>query len=888
MASTTRTTRDKDDLTPAMRQYAEQKAEVPDALLLFRMGDFYETFYDDAKRASQILGIALTSRSKGENPIPLAGIPYHALESYLSKLVAAGVKVAISEQVEDPKQAKGVVRRRVVRIVTPGTITDEALLERQQDNCLAAACEQSGHVGLATVDLSTGTFIVQDVTARGTVDTLVRLRPAELLVSEEASPRVSNLVGELEALVTCSVTRRPPHEFTSFHAKQTLCEQFAVSSLAGFGFDRMDESLCAAGALLSYLQETQKTAIGHLTAIRRQARTDYVEIDQATWRSLEIERTLRGGERQGSLLGTIDRTVGAMGKRRLADWICFPLRDADRILARQAAIAEFKENATLRKSLRRKLADISDVERITARLGVGRVTPRDLVGLKRTLATLPEVRESLADAGSPMIAKLCEGLNGLDELGSHLASALVDDPPLTVREGGIIAPGFDAELDRLRSISRDGQSWLADFQARESKNTGIGSLKVGFNRVFGYYIEVTNTFRDKVPPHYIRKQTIKNAERYITEELKDYESEVLTAQEKANDLEYKLFEQIRRHTTEHIPALQQVAESLAALDVIAALAEQAVQANYVRPELVDEPVLHIEEGRHPVLDSTLAEKFVPNDTSLDERDSRIWIVTGPNMAGKSTYVRQVALLTLLAQTGSFVPAKSMRWGQVDRIFARVGAADEIARGQSTFMVEMTEAANILNNATDRSLVILDELGRGTSTFDGLSLAWAIVEHVAVHVRCRTLFATHYRELTELANLLQGVCNYNVAVREWPEAKSEHERIIFLHKIVPGAADRSYGVHVARMAGVPDGVIHRSKEILEELEAGFSRDTRRPAIKKTKTRDNPQLPLFPDPLEEVADRLRSLKIDELPPLQALQELANLQEKLGIIEPPAAES
>ncbi len=882
------------DATPAMRQYLEQKQQAGDAILLFRMGDFYETFYEDAKVVSKLLGIVLTARSKGTNPIPLAGIPYHALESYLTKLVAAGFRVAISEQVEDPKLAKGVVKREIVRIVTPGTLTDEALLDERSDNTLASIHVRGGTVGLAFVELASGRFLVLDVDGPAAVDELVRRRPAEVLIEEESiaaaesaagSPSAARIAEEVQALCGASVARRSPHEFAPFNAERTLLDHFGVVTLAGFGFDDITPALCAAGSVVTYLRETQKTSLAHVSRIERHRASDYVSLDSSTFRSLEIERTLRSGSRDGSLLGAVDRTVHPAGARRLRQWLCAPLTGVDAITMRYEAVGELVEWEVVRDDVRTALKRMADVERIAARIALGRASPRDLAGLSRTLDQLPALREHMADRHAPRLCAIRDGLGGLEALAERLRSAIREDAPITVREGGIIAEGFSAELDRLHAVGRDGQSWLADYQRRQIEATGITSLRVGFNKVFGYYIEVTNTYRDQVPPHYVRKQTIKNAERYITEDLKTYETQVLTAEEKAYDLEFRLFEQVRDECAEELPGLQRVATALGDLDALAGLAEVAVQQRYVRPEIVPPEratsgaVLRIADGRHPVLDQMLRDGFVPNGCTIDGVDARVLIITGPNMAGKSTYIRQTALLVLLAQTGSFVPAASMTFTPVDRIFARVGASDEITRGRSTFMVEMTEAANILNNATPHSLVVLDEIGRGTSTFDGLSLAWAITEHLTNVVRCRTLVATHYHELTELSDLLSGVQNFNVAVREWPDDERREERIIFLHQIVPGGTDKSYGVHVARLAGVPNAVVERSREILDELERGFSRESRTTNLATRRTRPDKQLELFEDPMEVVARMLRSVDVDNLTPIEALQSLKELQDRLG---------
>ena len=871
-------------LSPAMRQYAQQKKQAGDAVLLFRMGDFYETFYDDAKLVSRVLGIALTSRSKGENPIPLAGIPYHALDNYLKKLVEAGYRVAISEQVEDAKQAKGIVKREIVRVVTPGTLTDEMLLDEHDDSALAAVCVRAERVGLAVVELASGRFRVFDPGSEALIDELVRLRPAELLVDETAfettGDSLSRRMAEtVQSICNTAIAHRPAFEWGEHHAEQTLRDHFGVASLTGFGIEQVDVSVCAAGAILTYLNETQKTSLSHVTKIVRHTTTAYVQIDHNSWRSLEIDRTLRSGAIEGSVLHAIDRTVHPIGVRRLRRWLGAPLTDVDDIRARQDAIGAFIESSATCTEVRTLLKGMADVERIASRVALGRASPRDLAGLGITLGHLPALQRALADLGPAMLREVGDGFSDTEGLAHELQRSIRPDAPPTIREGGIIAAGYDAELDRLRAIGADGRTWLADYQKREVEATGINGLKIAFNRVFGYYIEISNTHRDRVPAHYVRRQTVKNAERYITDELKKYESEVLTAEERAQARETTLFEGIRELVAAEISVLQRVADGLGRLDVLAALAELAVDQRYTRPTLVEECCLHIVDGRHPVLDRVLEGQFVPNDCRMSARDSRVIIITGPNMAGKSTYIRQVALLTLLAQCGSYVPASEMTFSPVDRIFARVGASDELARGQSTFMVEMSEAANILNNATDRSLVILDELGRGTSTFDGLSLAWAITEHLAETIGCRTLVATHYHELTELADLHEGISNCNVAVREWEKSDTGESSIVFLHRIVPGSTDKSYGVHVARLAGVPQKVVQRSREILAELERNFARESHTAELSGRPVPPDAQLTLFENRAEAVARKLQETDINSLTPLDALQRLRELQDDLS---------
>ncbi len=860
-------------LTPAMRQYVEQKKRVGEAVLLFRMGDFYETFYDDAVLCSKVLGIALTSRNKGgKNPIPLAGIPYHALDGYLKKLVTAGYKVAISEQLEDPKQAKGVVRRDVVRIVTAGTLTDESLLSERDDNTMAAVCIRGKEAGLALIELASGRFELLEVSPDTLMDELVRSRPAELLIEDERGGDADRLAQELKQLCNTAVTRRPIDEFSPFQAERSMLGHFGVSTLAGFGISDMGASLCAAGGIIQYLQETQKSSLGHITTVRRRVASDYLQIDHSTWRSLEIERTLRSSAHEGTLLWAIDRTVHPIGGRKLRHWLRAPLTDIDGIIQRQDAVSHLVDSDPVRTETRRRLRGMADVERISGRIALSRTSPRDLSALGQTLETLPVVVELLGDCRVPFLTDIAGDFEGLGDIADLLRRAIRDDAPGSMREGGFIADGFDAELDRLRGVSQGGRQWLAEYQKHEIERTGVTSLKVGFNRVFGYYIEVPNSGKDRVPVEYVRKQTIKNAERYITDDLKKYETEVLTAQDRAIELELKLFERVRAQVAERMEPLMRVADAIGRLDCVAGLAELAIERRYVRPEFVQDDRWEIRDGRHPVLDQTLGDDFVPNDTVMSGDQARVFVITGPNMAGKSTYVRQAALLALLAQTGSFVPARSMTCGVVDRLFARVGSSDEIMRGQSTFMVEMTESANILHNATERSLVVLDELGRGTSTFDGLSLAWAITEHLANEVKCRALIATHYHEMTELADLLSGVRNYNVAVRE-----HGHDGIVFLHKIVEGGASKSYGIHVAKLAGIPKPVIERSREILDELQRGFERESRTPQLTRKKTRDDAQMTLFRDPGDELRETLGALDPDRMTPLEALQRIKEWKDR-----------
>jgi DNA mismatch repair protein MutS len=869
-----------------MRQYWEQKQQAPEAILLFRMGDFYEMFYEDAELGARALGITLTSRDGGKTP--LAGIPHHALETYLAKLVAAGFRVAISEQIEDPRQAKGVVQRAIVRVVTPGTLTDDALLERTRSNVLAAivggGAERShaagADVGLAWLELSTGEFVVQTHPRDGGVlparllDELARLEPAEILLPDESPATRQPVAEELRGRTSAATTYRSPADFTPDRAAQILREHFETAGLEGFGFEHTDPALQAAGALLAYVRETQKSAALHLRPPRRQAGEDYVTLDAVTLRSLEVERTLRTASREGTLLAAVDRTSNPMGARLLRTWLCYPLRRVEQIAWRQNVIDALRSATAPRIALQRALAEMGDLERMLGRLGVQRTTPRDLRALGDGLARLAEIRNALHERQAAECDALAAELEGVDDVATRLCAALRPDAPLAVREGGIFADGYEAELDRLRSIRRDGQQWLAEFQAREAQRTGIPSLKVAYNKVFGFYIEVTHAHERRVPPEYVRKQTTKNAERYITDELKQHESEVLSAEARTNDLEYDLFVALRESLLPHIPALQRAARALAQLDVLAGWAELAAARRYCRPEFVAEPVLEISAGRHPVLEQALDASFVANDTHLAAGGKSLALITGPNMAGKSTYIRQVALLALLAHCGAWVPAQSLRLGVIDRIFTRVGASDELARGQSTFMVEMLETANILHNATRHSLVILDEVGRGTSTFDGIALAWAITEHLATGVGCRTLFATHYHELTELGELLDPVFNLNVAVREY------EDQVVFLHRIVPGAADRSYGLHVGKLAGLPRAVLERANAVLNELEKTFARESQRPVLAAVQRRRLRQLRLFEEPEETVVREMRELTLGSCAPADAWERIRAWRKLLGL--------
>lgn len=871
-----------------MRQYHEAKEACGDALLLFRMGDFYELFHEDAQRAGRILGLNVTSRDKdSDNPTAMAGFPHHQLDSYLRKLITAGYRAAVCEQMEDPKQAKGLVRREITRIVSAGTLTDDELLDPREANYLACVFSMSpgkgkpdadAPVGIAWAELSSGRFEAGVFPLYRVEDELERIGPAEVLYRED-DPRISP-----DTTAPWLATMRPAWTFAADSSVESLCRLLNVHNLEGFGF-QLDgngkgedlPAIRAAGAVMTYLEETQPGGLDHFDSLIAHRRTTVVQIDASTRRSLELTRTLRTASREGSLLDVVDQTQTSMGARLLSDWLSAPLVEEAAILQRHDGVEELVKQAKLREEIRATLKNTFDLSRLLGRIANARTGPRDLQQVARTLASLPALKAKLTGRKSTLLLQIETELHLCPELRTRLEAALADECPLSAADGNFIRAGFDSELDSLRILAKGGKEWIANYQATQMEETGIPNLKVGFNRVFGYYLEVSAAHQAKVPDHFIRKQTLKNAERYITPELKEYEEKVLAADENAQQREQALFHQLRTQTHDALRQLQQVAGALAHLDVVASLAELAASRNWIRPTITQDSVLDIVEGRHPVLDITLPQgEFVPNDCITSPEHGMVLLITGPNMAGKSTYIRQIALLTLLAQAGSFVPAARATIGLTDRIFARVGASDELSRGQSTFMVEMVETARILNTATSRSLVILDEIGRGTSTYDGLSLAWAITEYLHEQIGARTLFATHYHELTELADSLPRVANYNVAVREWDD------QVVFLHRIIAGGADKSYGIHVARLAGVPAAVNERAKDILAQLEDNDRDQFDRPAIAprgETKTDSPLQLTLFGIADHPLLDDLRKLNVDELTPMQALSFLKAAQEKLS---------
>ena len=794
-------------LTPMMTQYRRIKSELPkDALLMFRLGDFYEMFFEDALEASQILNIALTKRGT----YPMCGIPYHAAEGYLSKLLEAGRKVAICDQMEDPKPGH-LVKREVTQILSPGTHFDERVLNAERNNFLAAIYPYKQCYGLALADLTTGDFFVTEVpSAAVLMAELERQRPAEIVIPSEEDELRRSLVPAFPHLALYEDWVFAPE--TSFY---TLKDHFKVASLDGFGLRDRTAAIGAAGAVIHYLEQHLRRDVSQLSRICFYERTDYLALDANTLRNLEILEPLnRNTPMIHSLFGVMNRTCTPMGARKLRGWLSQPLADVASITERQQSVRCWLNHTDDLEAFRAKLTVVRDLERILTRLTTVSGNARDMLALSQALAQLPDLKEIISGLkdDSVLFQKLVEKIVLLPELVTLIQSRIVDEPPISTKEGGLIRPGADAQLDELREIMHGGKNWIARMQQEEIERTGIPSLKVRFNSVFGYYIEVTKTHLDKVPETYIRKQTIVNGERFITPELKEWESKILGAEERVKRIEYELFVKLREQVTAQLKVIQQNAQALAELDVLACFAQLAQLYGYVCPVVQDEGILFIKDGRHPILEQTLpAGRFVSNDTDLDPAHKQIGIITGPNMAGKSTYIRQTALLTLMAQTGSFIPAKEARVDIVDRIFTRIGASDDIARGQSTFMVEMSETASILNNATSRSLVILDEIGRGTSTFDGLSLAWSIAEYLHNQCGAKTLFATHYHELTELASRLERVYNLNVSVREW------NDQIVFIHKIIPGAADKSYGIHVARLAGIPSSVLNRAIEVLRNLE-----------------------------------------------------------------------
>lgn len=878
--------------TPLMKQYLAIKEQYPSTVLLYRMGDFYEMFGDDAKAASQILGLTLTKRNNGgDDDTPLAGFPHHALERYANRLVRAGHKIAICEQVEDPKKAKGIVKRDVIEVISAGTATDDSFIEEKANNFIAALHYSPERSGIAICDLSTGQFWIEELALRELEEELARIEPTELVLSESLEEsRVKRMCRQLASPV---LTRYDGWKFDLDNALHVLTSHFKVASVEGLGLDSYPLGIQAAGALLSYLKEQKKNALAHISSIQPRYLGQYALLDAATIRNLELLKPLNADDTQGTLLWALDRTCTAMGGRLLRRWITHPLKDPRTITERLDSVEWLRKDVFARGELGIALRSVADIERLIGRIVFERANGRDLVSLMRSLRAFPRIVQ-VANNAPTLVQDHVARLEGFEHLADTIEKTITDNPPISLREGNLIRPGVSPELDTLRDASTNGKQWIAALQKSERERTGISSLKVGFNKVFGYYIEVSKANAGSVPSDYIRKQTLVNGERFITPELKEKEEKILGAQEKMSELEYQLFCEIRAEVAKECERIQRAAESIGTIDVLVSLATIASENMYTRPSLDDSIDMNIKDGRHPVVEKmTGSEQFVPNDTTIEGEQTRILLITGPNMAGKSTYLRQNALITIMAQMGSFVPASSANIGVVDRIFTRVGASDRLARGQSTFLVEMIEVANILNNATDRSLVLLDEVGRGTSTFDGISIAWAVAEflHETPGRSPRTFFATHYHELTELANLFPRVRNLHVKVKEW------NDRIIFVRKIAEGGCDHSYGIQVARLAGVPKEVIIRAKEILSNLErmelspkhaAGVPRKQSGPQ----KLSSVVQTHLFSTdgdhepgdtkirelPYQGLINELMKLDVNAITPLEALTKLASLKKML----------
>jgi len=858
-----------------VKQYLAVKEKYPEAILFYRMGDFYEMFFEDAKLASKILDITLTSRDKSrEDAIPLCGVPYHAAASYIQKLVDQGYKVAICEQMEEASKAKGIVRREVIRVVTPGMVLEDELLQPKENNFLMAVAVGEDRFGISFLDASTGDFGATEVnTFQSLLDEVMRVEPKEILLEESAKtlPPLKQL-----ARIWAKTLYSPlPKEIFSLERSR----ERLISLKLSFPEEK-EEAVKAVGAILFYVQETQKIQPEHLSRLEFYRVQDYMVLDETTRKNLELFANLQTGSRKGSLLGVLDESLTSMGGRMLKRWLGFPLMDRSKIEERLQAVAELKEKDILRQKLREVLRQVKDLERLTSRIALRIANARDLVALRSSLELLPAFKRLLSELTGAGFKRQQEDLDEMPELRNLLQQAIEDNPPLTLKEGGLIKKGFDPALDRLKEISQEGKKWIAELEAKEKMRTGISSLKVRYNKVFGYYIEVTKANLEAVPPHYMRKQTLANAERFITQELQEYETQVLNAEEEKDSREYQIFLQVLDKTASQLKIIQRIAQVIAEVDVLSSLAEVAERYGYCQPSLDEGDILQIVDSRHPVLERlALEERFVPNDLFLDNEDKQILIITGPNMAGKSTIMRQAALTVIMAQMGSFVPAKEARIGLVDRIFTRVGATDDLVRGRSTFMVEMEEVAHILRNLTPRSLILLDEIGRGTSTFDGLSIAWAVTEYLHEESPCRakTLFATHYHELTELALTRPRIKNFHVAVKEW------NDRVIFLRKLVEGGTSRSYGIQVARLAGLPEGVIDRAKEVLNTLEQGEFTEGGIPKLavsrKKKITWDSHQPTLFQPQPDQLRETLKKVDPDRLTPLEALNILSEMKNRLS---------
>ena len=876
-------------LSPMMVEYKKTKEQYPDCILFYRLGDFYEMFFEDAVTVSRELSLTLTGKECGlEERAPMCGVPYHAVESYLTKLVQKGYKVAIAEQMEDPKLAKGLVRREVIRVVTPGTLTSSQALDETKNNFLMGIVYLGDCFGIASCDITTGDFFVTEVQSeRELLDELAHFTPSEI-VCNQAFFMSGIDMDELKNRCQAYISALDPRFFSDDGCRRILKEHYRVASLDGLGLGDCPTGVIAAGAVMQYMYETQKSDLSHITSITPYSTGQYMVLDVSTRRNLELLETLREKQKRGTLLWVLDKTRTAMGARLLRSFIEQPLIRKEAILERQNGVEELNLNYISREEIREYLNSIYDLERLIGRISYKTANARDLLSFKSSLDMLPYIRDLLREFTSPVLAQICEDLDPLEDLRDLIASAIVDEPPLSVREGNMIREGFNGEADRLRNAKTEGKTWLAELEARERDKTGIKNLKIKFNKVFGYYFEVTNSFKDLVPEYFVRKQTLVNAERFTTPELKELEDVILGAEDKLISLEYDLFCQVRDQVASQVVRIQKTAKAIASIDVFTSLSLVATRNNYVKPKINEKGVIQIKNGRHPVVELMLRDDlFVANDTCLDNGKNRISIITGPNMAGKSTYMRQTALIVLMAQIGSFVPADEANIGICDRIFTRVGASDDLASGQSTFMVEMTEVANILRNATKNSLLILDEIGRGTSTFDGLAIAWAVVEYICNTkvLGAKTLFATHYHELTELEGTLSGVNNYCIAVKE------QGDDIVFLRKIVKGGADKSYGIQVAKLAGVPDPVIRRAKELVEELasaditarakeiaEMNAAPGGHKP-VPKPDDVELAQLTLFDTVREDdIIKEIGEMELGTMTPIDALNTLYRLQTRL----------
>lgn len=871
---------DKSKLTPMLRQYFDVKDKHPDKLVLFRMGDFYETFFDDAVTASKILNITLTTRNKNDdNPVPLAGFPYHALDNYLDKLIKSGLKVAICEQIEDPKKAVGLVKRDVTEIITPGAVLDQNLMEGSANVFLAALyiSDKNKPMGFACLDLSTGDFSFTEVQSQDLANEIMRMRPAEIVV-DGLSAQQFIVTLKLDYEPTLSIF--DSWQFQPAEASAVLKKHFGVTSLEAFGAHKRVSGATAAGAALAYVMSLYKVPLVHITSLHYYSLAQYMQLDEISRRNLELSRSIRYGTKHGSLISVIDLTETPMGARLLSQWITHPLIRLEDILQRQEMITAFIQHSAHLKEMRKGLKEIGDISRIVARLGSLRINPRELLSLNSYLISAANLKEQLQGFQHPLFAQWCECLSGYGDISERIQSAIQDNPPITITAGSIFLKGYHSDLDELMELIHDGKSWIARLEEDERLKTGIPHLKVGYNRVFGYYLEIGNSHKHKVPDYYIAKQSLANAERYISPRLKEFESKVLSSEERIKNLEYELYKELRQELAESLARLQTLSETIAEIDVYSALAWLAWQNHYSRPEFDEDRKLVIHAGRHPVIEKLMGEaEFIPNDTELDYPDTSIALITGPNMAGKSTYLRQVGLLVILAQMGSYVPADYMRLPIFDRVFTRVGASDNLAQGQSTFLVEMIETANILNSATANSLILLDEIGRGTSTFDGLSLAWAIIEQIHKHIGALTLFATHYHELTELENIYPEIKNYNVAVKLF------NEQMIFVRKIERGGADQSYGIQVARLAGIPQKVIRRASEILKNLEEHeISPQGLSASLKKKLSKSVGQLEIFEVMIDKANEheaavaKIKELDLEEMSPILAWQTLSELQKEI----------